>query len=106
MIFVWRGKGLLALLPLFGIPALLILPSAIAIDQQQAIAQSFPFFTVRVASVLMIAAILVGWFAGGAVCFLLGLRWNWEENNHHLFFVPVQYLGLGLCLLEVAVIGW
>jgi hypothetical protein len=104
-IFIWRGNGLFALLPLIALPALIFIPTVVALEQQT-IAKSLPFFTERFAAFVMLAGMLGGWFIGGVVCFILGLRWNREENYHHLYFIPVQYLGLASCLLEIGLIGF
>ena len=105
-IFIWQGKGLYALLPLIGLPAGLFVPTVFMFEQQHAIAKIVPFFTEKFAGILMLVAMFGGWFVGGATCFLLGLRWNRDGNDHHLYYIPVQYLGAGSVLLEVGVLAW
>jgi hypothetical protein len=94
MIIVWRGKGILGLIPLIGVPILSTILATMLMDQQRKIARVLPFFDDQVAGFTVMAAILVGWFAGGLICFLLGRRWNRDNDFHHIYFVPVQYLGL------------
>ena len=104
MLVIWQGKGLFGLIPLVGIPTLTIVSALMLFEYQPKIARIVPLFTDRVAAGVMVAAILGGWFGGGLICFLLGRRWNQDENYHHVYFVPVQYLGLASCLACVAAI--
>jgi hypothetical protein len=106
ILFVWRGNGLFALLPLIGLPALIFIPTVFMLEEQQRIVKSLPFFTEKVAMTLTMVAMFGGWFVGGMTCYLLGRRWNREENYHHLYFIPVQYLGIASCALEFALIAF
>ena len=104
MIVIWRGKGIFGLIPLIGIPTIALIAAVLLIENQHGIAKHLPFFTERVAGFLLLIAMLGGWFGGGFVCFLLGRRWNQHENFHHVYFIPIQYLGLASCLACLAAV--
>jgi len=76
------------------------------LEEQHRIAKTLPFFSEKVAATTMLLGMLGGWFVGGVTCFLLGRRWNRDENFHHLYFIPVQYLGIASCVLEIVFLAF
>lgn len=84
MFLIWRGRGLLAL-----VPAILLLGSCGGLIGFE---QRWPMLVGVTASLLI----------GGAVCVHYGTRWNRRGVEHSLYFIPLQAWGWA-CLALLAV---
>ena len=92
MLLIWSGRGLWALLILLIGLTVSGVGMAVAADRFPSITAS-PYFSLPLA---------LGLATGGAVCWVLGRRWNAADTSglgHSLYFLPVEYWGV------IAVVG-
>jgi hypothetical protein len=94
MIIGWRGKGILGLIPLLGVPILSVFVGIVLMDRQRKIAKLLPFFNDQVAGFTALGLVVLGCFCGSLICFALGRRWNREGGKHDVYFIPIEYFGL------------
>ncbi len=79
---IWKGAGLLVLA--IGLGTLVVTQLILGPLYQQGWAK------------------IVGLGIAGAICWFLGKRLNRHASNHHLFFIPMEYWGIVLPVLGVA----
>lgn len=92
MILIWRGWGLLALV--------VVIPMLASCGGLGTVQPPWMF----------LSALTISLLSGGAVCVYYGNRWNQQEVEHSLYFVPLQtwgwlYLGLAELLALLAIGG-
>jgi hypothetical protein len=83
-IFVWKGRGLLAVAAL--------LPPVLA---GVALIDPSPDLAIPAAGLALLAS--------GLACWVYGRRWNRVVTNHSLYFIPLQYWGALEAVAGVAV---
>src|SRR5262245_19410247 len=94
MIIVWRGNGLVGLIPLLGFPVFGVVAGILLMEWQRKIAKVLPFFDDQFAGFTAFIVMVFACFCGGLLCYLLGRGWRRKGGNHDVYFIPIDHLGL------------
>lgn len=82
MIIIWRGNGIIALIPLMSFPIAGTILAAVLMNYQHRIARRLPFFDMDVAGVCALTIVAAATFTGGLICYRLGKSWNRNGDYH------------------------